>query len=86
MVDEHKEAGGNHDDYQDEGDVEFLEAEQYGETQEPKDTRRFGQRVERNSDVLEGINVSENFINMELISKHLHLYILTSNLWLYQDI
>ena len=76
MVDEHKEAGGNHDDYEDEGDVEFLEAEQYGETQEPKDTRRFGQRVERNSDVLEGNNVSENFI----ISKHLHLYILTSNL------
>ena len=76
MVDEHEEAGGDHDDYEDEGEVQFLEAEQDGETKEPQDTRRLGQRVERNSDVLEGNNVSENFI----ISKHLHLYILTSNL------
>ena len=42
MVDEHEEAGGDHDDYEDEGEVQFLEAEQDGETKEPQDTRRLG--------------------------------------------
>ena len=66
MVDEHEEAGGDHDDYEDEGEVQFLEAEQDGETQEPQDTRRLGQRVERNSDVLEGINGTAIFINTKI--------------------
>ena len=60
MVDEHEKSGGNHYNDEDEGEVEFLEAEQDGEAQEPQDTRRLGQGVESDRDVLERIYMTGN--------------------------
>ena len=52
VVDKHEEPGGDHDNDDDEGEVELLEAEQDGEAQEPQDARRLGERVECDCDVL----------------------------------